>query len=37
MFRMMRTLAALAVGTMVALAAGAQAPEMMKFTIAVGG
>ena len=37
MFRMMRTLAALAVGTMVALAAGAQAPEKKKITIAVGG
>jgi NitT/TauT family transport system substrate-binding protein len=37
MYRMMRTLAALAVGTMVALAAGAQAPEKKKITIAVGG
>lgn len=37
MFRMMRTLAALAVGTMVALTAGAQAPEKRKITIAVGG
>ena len=37
MFRMMRTLAALAVGTMVALTAGAQAPEKKKITIAVGG
>lgn len=37
MIRMMRTLAALAVGTMVALAAGAQAPEKKKITIAVGG
>jgi len=37
MIRMLRTLAALAVGTMVALAAGAQAPEKKKITIAVGG
>mgnify|MGYP001067283279 CR=1 FL=1 len=37
MNRMLKTLAALAVGTMVALGAGAQAPEKKKITIAVGG
>ena len=37
MNRMLRMLAALAVGTMVALTAGAQAPEKKKITIAVGG
>lgn len=37
MNRMLRMLAALAVGTLVALTAGAQAPEKTKITIAVGG
>jgi len=37
MNRMLKMLAALAVGTMVALGAGAQAPEKKKITIAVGG
>ncbi len=37
MNRMLRMLAALAVGAMVALGAGAQAPEKKKITIAVGG
>jgi NitT/TauT family transport system substrate-binding protein len=37
MNRMLRMLAALAVGTLVALGAGAQAPEKKKITIAVGG
>ncbi len=37
MNRMLRMLAAVAVGTMVALTAGAQAPEKKKITIAVGG
>jgi NitT/TauT family transport system substrate-binding protein len=37
MKRMLRMLAALAVGTMVAMGAGAQAPEKKKITIAVGG
>ena len=37
MKRMLKMLAALAVGTMVALTAGAQAPEKKKITIAVGG
>ena len=37
MNRMLKMLAALAVGTMVAFAAGAQAPEKKKITIAVGG
>jgi NitT/TauT family transport system substrate-binding protein len=35
--KMLKLLAALAVGTMVALTAGAQAPEKKKITIAVGG
>ena len=37
MNRMLKMLAALAVGTMVAFTAGAQAPEKKKITIAVGG
>ncbi|MGE0356554.1 MAG: ABC transporter substrate-binding protein [Burkholderiales bacterium] len=37
MKRIFRMLAALAVGTMVAVTAGAQAPEKKKITIAVGG
>ena len=37
MNRMLRMLAAVAVGTMVVLTAGAQAPEKKKITIAVGG
>jgi NitT/TauT family transport system substrate-binding protein len=37
MKRLVRMLAALAVGTMVAVTAGAQAPEKKKITIAVGG
>ncbi len=37
MNRMLKTLAALAVGTMMAFTAGAQAPEKKKITIAVGG
>ena len=37
MHRFLKTLAALAVGTMVAVTAGAQAPEKKKITIAVGG
>ncbi|MBK8321989.1 MAG: ABC transporter substrate-binding protein [Betaproteobacteria bacterium] len=37
MMRMLRTLAALAVGAMVAFGAQAQAPEKKKITIAVGG
>ncbi|MBL0142110.1 MAG: ABC transporter substrate-binding protein [Betaproteobacteria bacterium] len=37
MKRMLKMLAALAMGTMVALTAGAQAPEKKKITIAVGG
>ena len=37
MNRMARMLAALAAGTLLALAAGAQAPEKKKITIAVGG
>jgi NitT/TauT family transport system substrate-binding protein len=37
MHRMLKMLAALAVGTMVAVTAGAQAPEKKKITIAVGG
>ena len=37
MNRMLRVLAAVAVGTMVVLTAGAQAPEKKKITIAVGG
>ena len=37
MNRMLKMLAALAVGTMVAVTAGAQAPEKKKITIAVGG
>ncbi len=37
MKRMLKMLAALAVGTMVAVTAGAQAPEKKKITIAVGG
>ena len=37
MKRMLKMIAALAVGAMVALGAGAQAPEKKKITIAVGG
>ena len=37
MMRMWRMVAALAVGALVALGAGAQAPEKKKITIAVGG
>jgi len=37
MNRMLKVIAAMAVGTMVALTAGAQAPEKKKITIAVGG
>ncbi len=37
MNRMLKMIAALAVGAMVALGAGAQAPEKKKITIAVGG
>ena len=37
MMRMLKTLAALAVGAVVAFGAQAQAPEKKKITIAVGG